>query len=609
MRAKTMAASAGDRTPTSEQTDILSATGRRVRIEARAGTGKTTTMEMLAERLAKRERVLYLVFGKNAQTDARSKLRRVADALTVHGLALKSVPDEEPLKAGKKRSSLKPSDLLEDFADTALPPQIAAHFAADFLSYFLNSTRPQMSDAVRPFAEGQLPPNQQERFMSAAGLITKVLKKHMGVWRRGEAPCPFDFYLKLAHRMRWLADELGRYSVLLVDEAQDLSQVMLEAINEFKGRVFVVGDEHQQIYAFRHAVNAMQQLEFEEEHSLTGSFRFNEPIARLVTDFIRRAKGDHGFVVHGIAAHPSVVKQSDGSANSVGRGGAVLARTNHGLLEAAIQQLDAGVQCRFSNSRGVSEMLEDVWDVYRLARGDHAEIRDPVIASFPALDDLEAYAQEVDDWKLLGLAKVVRQHGASTPRVLRKLEKISKGVAARADSPDVILATVHDAKGREFSDVQLCGDIFRKLDAAIRKESGNPEEEANIAYVAMTRAKRTLVLPSNVDIPSIAWPVPGTVQMHQAETLRPLAKPTAQAAAPARGRPTSAGRVSQPRAYPGKSAATPAPLPRSRLGARVQTALGPGNLVPGGEKGHTLLVQLDREAKPVRLMSRSVRKI
>ncbi len=65
----------------------------------------------------------------------------------------------------------------------------------------------------------------------------------------------------------------------LFDEAQDADPLMLGILLKQRNtQVIYVGDAHQQIYAWRGAVNAMQQLPLPESR-LTTSFRFGEEIA------------------------------------------------------------------------------------------------------------------------------------------------------------------------------------------------------------------------------------------------------------------------------------------------------------------------------------------
>ena len=76
-------------TLTYEQQAILKSAGNVVRINARAGTGKTTTLQMLAQK-HREQRILYLVFNRKAKEEARNSFPPNVDTLTVHGLAYRN---------------------------------------------------------------------------------------------------------------------------------------------------------------------------------------------------------------------------------------------------------------------------------------------------------------------------------------------------------------------------------------------------------------------------------------------------------------------------------------------------------------------------------------
>ena len=65
------------------------------------------------------------------------------------------------------------------------------------------------------------------------------------------------------------------HDVLLVDEAQDTNPAMLDVfLRQKKTTKIIVGDPHQQIYAFRGAVNALDLVRPDVTYHLTQSFRF-----------------------------------------------------------------------------------------------------------------------------------------------------------------------------------------------------------------------------------------------------------------------------------------------------------------------------------------------
>jgi len=592
--------------PTPQQDAILNSTRRRVRINARSGTGKTTTLRLLGKRLVGRgKRALYLVYNKRACEEARGKLRDVANVYTVHGFALRSVPSTEALKS-RKRTNLKPVHLLAEFESLGEGRQRAAVIACRFLQYFLNSTHKKLEDAAEVFASDELHGALRGEFLSHAAHTIHVLRRVMKQWLEAKADCPHDFYLWLANRKGWLAENLARFDVLLVDEAQDLSPVMLSAVEQFAGRAFVVGDSHQQIYEFRYAIDALSRLGFDEEYDLSLSFRFGKSIAALASSLITQAGGEHSFRIDGNPRKNSVVVLPGTGHGRLPPGSAIIARTNTSLFETAVPMLQTHQALVFSRDMG--EILERAMSVYGVWSGERRCIRDRFLHSFSYLEELKQHAERLDDRELLLLIRFVENHKHGTPRLLDQLRAVPT-TDERPANAAVMLTTVHGAKGLEFDDVRLCDDIFSKLKAALTKDPAELAAEVNLTYVAITRARHRLYLPpAAMELP-IAWPQPGSTRVSQFKTgLGPGRKPVEREAAPARPRP-SAGTVQSRVDTCGVSGKRTSVPDQRQIRTRVQTPIGPGYLVPGGEKAGTVLVKLDNEAAPVRLVTRCVKRI
>ena len=78
---------------------------------------------------------------------------------------------------------------------------------------------------------------------------------------------------------------VGPHDLLLLDEAQDMNPCMLSVCLQQSVPKIVVGDQHQQIYSFRGAVNALElvlasdQTTVRTNYFLTKSFRLGSEIA------------------------------------------------------------------------------------------------------------------------------------------------------------------------------------------------------------------------------------------------------------------------------------------------------------------------------------------
>ena len=79
-------------TPTSEQSFAIAEAkkGQSFKVIAYAGTGKTTTLQLISDAMTER-RGMYLAFNKAIATEAQNKFHQNVDCRTFHSLAFRSV--------------------------------------------------------------------------------------------------------------------------------------------------------------------------------------------------------------------------------------------------------------------------------------------------------------------------------------------------------------------------------------------------------------------------------------------------------------------------------------------------------------------------------------
>jgi hypothetical protein len=288
--------------------------------------------------------------------------------------------------------------------------------------------------------------------------------------RRDSMPLGHDGYLKL-----WA---LGRpklgYEYILLDEAQDTNPVVLGVLADQKAQIVYVGDRHQQIYEWRGAINAMEQIRDCEESSLTQSFRFGTAIAEVASQVLRTL-GETEIVL-GNPAVSSIV-----TAN--GQAKAVLARTNATVLLEVLDALSANLRpCVVGGTSDLKRLLSDVFELKAQKPGTC-----PV--GFESWEEVVAFAETEEGEDLRTFVQLVEQHGE------RKLWAAVSSAQEKEDGADIVLSTAHKAKGREWDSVRLAPDfISSRLDGA----HPDAEAEVRLFYVAMTRAKRTLCVDPNM---------------------------------------------------------------------------------------------------------------
>ncbi len=471
--------------PTAEQKAVLSTKAAVVRINARAGTGKTTTLSMLANK-HKDQRILYLVFNRQAREEARDKFPPNTDVLTVHALAYK----REGYKWKDHLGHFSPADMLFGFA---ADEQVLATVSYDFLTYFLNSPYSRLEDAARPFYAFQ-PEPVRDLFQQYQQRIIHAARQIATAWNIGGHQCPHDFYLKLFHKSGGFSRELERYDLILVDEGQDLSPIMLDALRTCRQRIFLVGDSHQQIYSFRYAIDAMQKLDCEAEYELTHSFRFGEAIAQLATLLIQETKQEHHFRIQGDQHKASQV----GIYHRIGRPDptyrtAVLSRSNVALFENAMSLRSRCVPFYFE--RDLYPMLMRTLDIYWFAQHQKDKVRDPLLRSFKDLNGVAEYADNTGNSQLQGMLDIVERFEDEFPDVIFEMAALRKEQQQSGRKEGAILSTIHSAKGQEYEHVYIDADMAENIEQVVKNDLEHASDEINVAYVGFTRAMEHLHLP------------------------------------------------------------------------------------------------------------------
>lgn len=466
---------------TSEQLAVIESSEPDIKVNAFAGTGKTTTLVGYAKARPD-DRILYLAFNKPVADEAKSRFPDNVDAKTSHSLAYGRTGFKYSHKLGNaKPYHVKESVKMREEGDQAT---ILANLALETISRFTSSAHPEIS----------LEMVSKNKAIAANLDPERVLKAAQAVWKEMIDPnskmlIPHDGYLKLYQLSK---PDLSRYSVILLDEAQDTNPCLFDIFTRQQSGKVLVGDEHQNIYSFRGAMNAMKYMQG-EAHALTMSFRFGQPVADIANLILGTFKGETielvgASQVECAIGRPRVMQET-----------AFLHRTNAGLFDRAVDLMFDKASINYVG--GIKNYnFNDILDVWYLMDGEKSKIRDPFIRSFATFGALEDYAEIVDDREIAARVKVVKKYTFKIPRLISSLETNEQPDASLANA---ILTTAHKAKGKEWDQVIL-GEDFSDVvndDGTPRaypylqdKEEHLDAEEANLIYVAATRAKRNLVL-------------------------------------------------------------------------------------------------------------------
>ncbi len=320
---------------------------------------------------------------------------------------------------------------------------------------------------------------------------------------RAEIAITHDFYLKKFQ----LSNPILPYDYILFDEGQDASAVMLAIFLQQPATKIMVGDAHQQIYGWRYAVNALQQTGF-TPYSLSNSFRFGADIAQLAMQVL-----DYKFQ---LGSYTPVSIQGCATPISSVATKAVIARTNLGLLLKSIEyvtQKNATDTIYFEgniNSYTYAEEGASLYDVLHLYNQQHGKIRDSLIKAMHNMHELEDYIEKTEDVQLGMMVQIVNEYGNDIFNILKQIKE--KHVAPDQKSKaNIIFSTVHRCKGLEYDVIELVNDFITPKKIEQQLDNCTPEEtpsliaklneEINLLYVAVTRAKKTIFIPESM-VPS-----------------------------------------------------------------------------------------------------------
>jgi len=285
------------------------------------------------------------------------------------------------------------------------------------------------------------------------------------------------------------------YDEVVVDEAQDMTNTQLElarGVCKPNGRICIVGDDRQAIYKFRGADSgALDRLKTElnaHELGLKMTYRCGTAIVAeaqtIVPDFQAASTNKTGVVEH---------IDMNALVGAAGPGDFILSRVNAPLVSIAMKLLRSGKRTRVAGrdigsglrslvrklkARSIPELLSKIsaWEQRELVRLSAVAKTATNGRKEASKAKIEAIQDQAE--MLISLTDGAKNVTEIEERIDALFTDDGLGAAGM-----ITCSSVHRAKGKETSRVFVLADTLRN----------NNIEEQNIAYVAVTRAKDTLV--------------------------------------------------------------------------------------------------------------------
>jgi len=446
---------------------------RPICVDAKAGAAKTTTL-VHAAGLATQPSI-FLAFNKSIAEEIRGRLKK-GEAKTInalgHRLWMSNCPRAR-LDARKTESLIE--KLLPDEQRRKFGYLIQRLISAAKSGGLGLESESRPGDFSHSITNGDWDVDD--------GDVEEVALWANRVFLHGQQDtATFDFddqiYGPVLHR--W---EFPHFPTVMVDEAQDLNRIQHLFIEELarNGRLIAVGDPNQAIYGFRGALSDSMDLLVSHFRMrtlpLSISYRCSQAVIRqaqtLVPDISAREGAPEGQVVFETDSDPELFPE----------GMLVMCRNNAPLFAAIMRHVRARRPCRV-----LSNALDGLASFIKKARRDDIQGMLKWVDRWEARERFAAESKHMD-WKVASIqdkadtVRALSEGFTEVGEVLALLRQLQEGRTGP------IFSTIHKAKGLEAEHAWLIRpDLLRPWWV---KEEAALQQEDNLHYVAITRAKLT----------------------------------------------------------------------------------------------------------------------
>ena len=493
-------------------------------VDAGAGCAKTTTLVEALKRAPQRSS-LMCAFNKGIAETLQERIGKpppgfLWKAQTFHSAGLKIVHAHRPrldvrAEASEDLVNIAAERFEMDGAERGSKERVSFQIrrAAVRLLRTVKETRtdteisPQTALAIGMNFDvlGKLPDNDQK---TASEIVSRAYTAGLDL----KARTALDFC-----DMTWLPVVLdlappSRYQIVFVDEAQDLSLPQLALVQKLvapKGRLVMVGDKFQGIYGWRGAVGDVV-WQFMTDHyeakslPLTTTWRCSCAVVKEANKLVPSLRPRPGAPVGSVTncqfeELPKLIAKDLKSTTFV------LSRNNSDLLHTALYLWKADLGFQLYGGKEIVEPLYEIID--KLDKRDKNAFTSSLTTWFT---DEMAKADKIN---ATAWADRIEQQHDSLLMMLeyaepRAFKSILQDILYLSSMSPLVLSSVHKVKGLEADRVYLLKQTFERFkreadlehaveDWQIRKARERlatiPQEEENLLYVAITRAKTDVV--------------------------------------------------------------------------------------------------------------------
>jgi superfamily I DNA/RNA helicase len=509
-------------------------------VEARAGTGKTTTLieglkrikgiqsslvpspqqvavwEQMELSAGRAQTIGFVAFNKSIATELQKRVPAGCDAMTMHSLGFRAVQ--------------------KAFGQVAVNSYRVQDIISELLGQDTRELRRRKPEVIKATEElvGLCKMNLVNPIGGDDYGMISDLASYYDVEVNGHSSEIFDLVPRVLERckdvkrdncidfndMIWLPVVLAlnvyKYDLLLVDECQDLSKVQQELAKQAGRRLILCGDPKQAIYGFAGAdAESMARVEKELITTdrgcihlpLTVTRRCSKAVVKeaqqFVTDFEAFETNPEGKI-----SRANFKKQEGNQTNngwygkSVSNGDMVLCRCNAPLVSECFRFLKLGRKATIQGRDVGQGLISTIKKVLKVK--DEVELeRHSVVDLIAQLDDWlhtestkERAKRNPSDNRLINLQD---KHDcllcfcSELQNAMQVVQKVNSIFTDDKSGTGIKLSSIHKAKGMEADRVFFLRPEGAPCPHPMAKSVWEQEQERNLVYVAITRAIIELV--------------------------------------------------------------------------------------------------------------------
>jgi DNA helicase-2/ATP-dependent DNA helicase PcrA len=487
---------------------IVDGTGNGV-IEAVAGSGKTTTMVEALVRWKALHHVLpaiFVAFNKSIATELQAKVPNGVDAATLHSVCCKAIYRAfKGIRVDDRKLHDYVREVIEDHSEYSFKniheKDTAYNISEDLTRIYglLKGTMTDLADA-----------DKVDEVIAAYALTLKVpalsiplLPKLDETMRADTTRMTFDEMLSfiIDHGLSLNY----RYDLVCVDEAQDMNLLQIAILKKLvkpNGRLWAVGDTYQSIYAFRGAdQQAMNRIrtEFavpsENELPLSITYRCPQSVVKEAQEYVEHIQASEnapiGAVVKSAGRELLAVLMNMVPGQSMG-----ICRGNAALVGCALHLIKNGRKATV-RGRDIGKGLQKlVRDLSRKHNGTVVGLMEAIEAHRNRETIRFAAKKQNNQIQMLNDKCDTILVLLDNVEEVSELDGAIEAIFSDAQTEGVSFSSIHKAKGLEADTVVWLNPGLSEFIANKCIEKGDisgAQQEENLSYVAITRAKKTLI--------------------------------------------------------------------------------------------------------------------